>query len=527
MKYLLPILISICSIASFLAARHLKPDSLSEAATAEQLATRPELKGLARRAERLSGFESATVADLEKLRRSGQAGFEDIARLMEQRTDGFDLAWNWIEDAGFNSSERELLFGTLANKWFDRDPEACLARIAALDYMKSVALAGRLLGKLFSESPEQAELVRKHLGTLVPLLGVVGGGMAELPPASPENMKLLLSLPEGTARTTLLRHFANRWIESDPAAAMAWLEGQPAEISSSVLERHAANMLQPHSTPSEAELKMATDWLATKASRGALSRLGPDWVATMAKTNPAAALEWAHMHLAADSLAEATGKAIKQMLAKDPASARQIVEDLPPGNLRHLAAYQVTEARLAEDPAEAVAWWSEQVDAKERSIRGSQGAPERLGEKWASLQPDSFRDRVANQEMPELPPSVLFAGVNQLMSQDRPGTFEWIAGMPEKQRPTLARAAYRSWAYEAPAEAAATFDARPELATGEAAGAIASSWYSKDRQAAVGWISTLPWGGPRESAIAKVKAIADFEVSLGGSFPEDLKKLLH
>jgi len=525
MKYLLPILLS---VASFFAARHFKPGAPSEAALAQQLTTtRPEPKGLAHRAERLSALESASLADLEKLRRSGRATIEDFVRLMAQRADGFEATWDWIEDADFNSLERERIFAALVDKWFGRDPEACLARIATLDYFKSITLAGRLLGKLFSESPAQAELARKHLDTLVPLLGVVGGSMPELPHASPENMSLLMSLPEGTARTTLLRHFASRWIKSDPAAAIAWLEGQPADISSSVLESHAANLLRPNSTPSESELKMATDWLSTKASPGALSRLGPDWVATMAKTNPAAALEWAHKHLAADSLAEATGKAIEQMLAKDPASARQIVEDLPPGNLRHLAAYQVTEARLAEDPAEAVAWWSEQVDAKERSVRGSLGAPERLGEKWASLQPDSFRDRVANQEMPELPQSVLFAGVNELMSQDRAGTFEWIAGMPEKQRPALVKAAYRSWAYKAPAEAAATFDARPELATAEAAGYIASSWYSKDRQAAVGWISTLPWGGPREGAIAKVKAIAEFEVTLGGSFPEDLKKLLH
>jgi hypothetical protein len=150
-----------------------------------------------------------------------------------------------------------------------------------------------------------------------------------------------------------------------------------------------------------------------------------------------------------------------------------------------------------------------------------------LGKEWAATQPDSLRSYLADPARPALPQSLLAAGVMELVSKDQAGTLEWIAGMPEKQRPALAKAAFQGLAYQAPAKAAATFDARPELATGEAAGYIASSWYSKDPQATVGWISTLPWGGPRESAIAKVKAIAEFEVSLGGSFPEDLKKLLH
>ncbi|RYD53890.1 MAG: hypothetical protein EOP83_22780, partial [Verrucomicrobiaceae bacterium] len=211
MKYLQPVLISICSISGFLAARHFKPAPPSGAAAIDQLATRPELKGLARRAERLSALESGSVADLEKLRRSGRATIGDIETMLGRQSDGFEASWSWIEDAGFTSDEREQLFGALVDKWFDRDPEACLARIATLDYMKTVSLAGRLVGKLFSESPAQAELARKHLDTLVPLLGVVGSGMAELPPATPENMSLLLSLPEGSARTTLIRNFASRW----------------------------------------------------------------------------------------------------------------------------------------------------------------------------------------------------------------------------------------------------------------------------------------------------------------------------
>ena len=523
MKYLLPILIS---VAGFFAARHLKPTpSAGAAATAPPVAARADLKGLARRADLLSAHESTSVASLEKLRRSGHASFNDFMTLVGQRTEGFDQTWDWIAGAGFTSYERETLFELLADQWFDHAPDACLARVATLDYVKSVTVAGRLVSKLFTGTPEQAALVRKHLGTLVPLLGAVDASLAELPPASPETMAVVLSLPESPARTHLLRQFACRWIDYDPTAAVAWLDGQPAEIGAGIMESHAAAILQPYSKPSEAGLKLVTDWLSNKASPGALARLGPQWVTVMAKSDPAAALQWAQQHLAADSLARATAQAL-QMLAKDPAVARQIVEDLPPGNLRHRAAYQITEALVADDPA-AVDWWLAQVDAREKSIRGSLGAPERLGQKWASLQPDAFRQRVANEGMPPLPQSILFAGVSELMSKDRPGTLEWIAGMQEKQRPILARAAYRSFAYEAPAEAAATFDARPELATGEAAGYIATSWYAKDPRAAVGWISTLPWGGPREAALAKVKEIAEFEVTLGGSIPEDLKKLLY
>lgn len=522
MKYLLPIL---ASVATFFAVRHFRPNPELQDSP-EQTAQRAELKGLARRVDRLGALESTSVAELEKLRRSGRATLQDLMWLLEQPGDGFEATWDWIEQAGYNESDRNLLRTALVSKWFDHDPDACLARIGACNYMDGSELAGRLLGRLFKGTPEQAEGVRKHLGLLVSLVGAVDSSL-ELPPGSPESAKTLLSLPEGAPRNTLLRFFAKSWLESDPAAAIAWLQQVPPEISTSALESFAEQMLNPYSTPTEAQRKLAADWLTTKAPKASLARLGPDLVASMAKSDPAGALAWAHKNLSAAPLAEATGKAIQQVLAKDSGEARRMVEELPPGNLRHLAAYKVAEAYLAENPADAVAWWLDQVDAKEKSIRGSFGAPERLGMKWSETQPDSFRARVANSSLPKLPESVLFSGINQLMKQDRAATFEWISSMSAKQRPELARAAYRSWSYDSPAEAAASFDSRPDLATGETAGQIASSWYSKDPQAALGWIANLPWGGPREAAMAKVKEIADFEVSLGGTFPEDLKKLLH
>jgi hypothetical protein len=269
------------------------------------------------------------------------------------------------------------------------------------------------------------------------------------------------------------------------------------------------------------------NWIEKEASPALRAALGPQVAAILSKEDPATAMEWASSHLASAALAAATRDIIAEVIKSDAGKARQMVEDLPPGSLRHQAAFKVAESWISSEPAAAVSWWFGQIDKDEASQPGNYSPGGRLGESWIKSNPESFRSYVADPVSRDLPYATVSTAVDRMMAKDRDGTLDWISSLPKERRGDVIRAAYQSMAYKAPSEAAATFDSRPDLATGDAVRQIASGWYARDPDAAVGWISTLPWGGPREAALAAVKKQADFNVQLGGTFPQDLKNLLH
>jgi hypothetical protein len=150
----------------------------------------------------------------------------------------------------------------------------------------------------------------------------------------------------------------------------------------------------------------------------------------------------------------------------------------------------------------------------------------RLAQQWVKTDPASYRAFLATPPSGEIPLAMVFAGVSELVASDKAATFDWISTLPKERRNEVIKIAYQGWSSQAPADAASAFDARPDLATADAARQIAVSWYRKDAKAATGWIATLPWGGTREAALAGVKKVADLEASLGKTSPEELRVLL-
>ena len=136
-----------------------------------------------------------------------------------------------------------------------------------------------------------------------------------------------------------------------------------------------------------------------------------------------------------------------------------------------------------------------------------------------------YRDFLADPGSPDLPPATIGSAVAHLM-KDRESTFDWIATLPAGRREPVLKTAYTRWALDSPVEAAAAFESRPELATGEGARQIAYFWYRKDPSGAAGGVSGLPWGGLRESALAGLRKMADYQAQSGGTVPEEVRQLL-
>lgn len=522
MKRLLPF---IAAVAAYFAAREFRPDAppvAETAATPAPVKPRIELRGLARRADRLANSESSNPALLERLTRAGSLSPGDrwdlVRRSAQADPEG---TWIWLESQDFNDNERNNLRQIIAQVWFPLDPQALLGQLHATSY-DDWRIAGSLAGLLFSEDPKAAAAARQHLDALVNLAGPSPSSF--FLPNNDANSALLLSLPEGPARDALTRQYAAWWLGKDVVAARAWMKNLPeatqAEIMGSFVERGIRDFSKPEVRAA------AAAWIRDEADPTTRARLGPVLVDWMAREDPAAALDWATANLSAAPLAQATATLVSGLFSTDPEGARRMVEDLPPGNLRHRAAGEIATVWVSKDPAAAIDWWLSQVDPAEAAKSNGISAAYRLGEAWFRADPDSLRARLADPEQAALPITMANQAIRQWTKSDPAATLEWSAALPADRCESFVRATYRDWAYEDAPSAAADFANRPDSASPTAAASIVSSWFDRDPDAAIRWTADLPPGPAREAALKNLQRNADFEVQLGGTFPPALQKLL-
>ena len=527
MKYLFPLL---ACLAVFLAARQFGGalESGMPGAATQKDAGRGA-KGLARQAERLAGRTCKSPAALERLHRSGELGQEDLTAAIRQAAEHDpEGVWAWIEACDYGphgAGLRSKYLQVVLSKWFGENPEKALAKMSAHN-PSGCYLAGYVIGMLAGGTAEDAAAVRDHLDELVDMVGNQERAIF-FPPRTPENAALFMALPEGRSREILLGRFAAVWLQENSAAAAGWVKQLPAPVRNEAMVEFTGEALNERPWISDAGRKLAMEWVMNEASAGEKFRFGPGLALNLAKENPAAAIGWATANLSGTTLANATEEVMSRVLAADAQTARQLAESLPAGEGKTLATGQVAEAMLKNDPAAAIGWWLDHADKPDPGdlAGNSAGAAASLGSSWFLADPDSFRAYLASPDARELPTSLILQGMEGML-KDREATFDWIDTLPPENRGTAINAAYLSLAISSPPDAAAAFDSRPDLANSESAKMIAARWYGKNPDAAVDWVASLPWGGPREAALAAMRKSAESSVQRGHYVPQQLKELL-
>jgi hypothetical protein len=527
MKYLSPLF---ACLLAFFAARHFRttqdpssPDGMV-AGISGMFGKRSEPRGLARKTERLAARDFSSIASLDRLHRAGSLSPDDLRNAIREAA-GRDPegTWEWI-DENYPIHQKTELLKIVASVWFNADPAAALARISTVDFYERSRLAGILISKLSDGSTEEKATVAKHLDPLIDYLGNSTSDLT-LPEPSPAGADLLMSLPEGRSRDILLQHFASIWLLRDLATASAWLDQVPEPLRTSTMEQFATRALNAGSSATAASRNAAIAWLRDEAPVAIKKRLGTSLASAIAATDPKAAMEWAGQNLSSRQLADATKGIVSKLAATDLPAARGIVEGLPPGTGRNLAAASIAKHWVESEPSAAIHWWLANTGEDYLKDANIQEEASDIGNAWAAADPQSFRDFLAAPGSPDLPPAIISSAVTRLM-KDREGTFDWIATLPAERREPVLKTAFTRWALDSPAEAAAAFDSRPELATGECARQIAYFWYRKDPSGAAGWVSGLPWGGLRESAMTGLRKMADYQTQSGGTVPDTVRQLL-
>ncbi len=524
MKYLLPLL---CCAAVFFGGRQfriMRGSTAASPAAQEAVAAkeRENLRGLARQTQRLAGQDCHSAAALERLYRGGRLSEDEFRQALAQAAEKDPVGtWEWLGEQGFDrgllGESRAVVFAA----WFKHDATAALGRLETLPSYEAGQLVARVLGQVAGGDPAQATAVRAHLDRMMDLLGSQVGEVY-FPERNADSAARLLALPDGLARDRLLGGFMTGWLMQDPAAAAAFLRSQPPELRQRSMVELCKKALLYGRTESDEAKQLATDWLLKEAPPGIRMQFGPRLADEMAKQDPAGALKWAAENLDGKPLDEAMGSIVGRMFTENPQGARALVESLPEGKRRIAAAGQVAQQWVATEPEAAITWWLEHSGAASVRDYDSQMAASYLAGIWMNRNPDSFRAWLANPDAPELPRQFLYSNIGMLL-KDRTAGLDWIGTLPAANRTAVLRVAYDHLAMEAPAEAAATYDSRPDLATGDGARIIATRWYSSNPQKAIEWVSNLPWGGQREAALAGLKKAAESS----GNVPAELKELLH
>ena len=526
MKYLFPLL---ACLAVFLAARQFGGalESGIPGASSQKDAGRGA-KGLARQADRLAGRACKSPAALERLHRSGELAEEDLIAAIRQAAEHDpEGTWAWIEAGDYGpdgNGTRSKYLQVVLSKWFGKDPEAALAKISAHNPGGSY-LAGFVIGMLGSGTEEEAAAVRDHLDELVDMVGNQERAIF-FPPRTAENAALFMALPEGRSREILLGKFAAVWLQENSAAAAGWVKQLPGKVRNEAMVEFTGDALNDNPWISEAGRKFAMEWVMNEASPAEKIRFGPRLAENLATKNPAEAIRWATANLSGNALEDATSKVITRLLSTDPEAARQIAETLPAGDGRTAAVAGVAGTMLKKDPTAAIGWWLNHTGDHNPSNRTDARTSAALGSQWFQADPDSFRAYLADPDGLELPFAMVQQALQKMM-EDRDGTFDWIASLPASNRDPVIKSAYMVLAQESPEKAAAAFDSRPDLATGDGARMILNYWYGRDPNKAVAWVASLPWGGTREAALSAVRKIAEQQVQKGQEPPQQLKELLH
>ncbi|WP_367871529.1 hypothetical protein [Luteolibacter sp. Populi] len=526
MKYLFPLL---ACLAVFLAARQFGGalESGIPGASSQKDAGRGT-KGLARQAERLAGRTCKSPAALERLHRSGELAEEDlIVAIRQAAAHDPEGVWAWIEAGDYGphgDGTRSKYLQVVLSKWFGKDPEAALAKMN-LHHPNNSYLAGYVIGMLATGTTEEAAAVRDHLDALVDMVGNQERAIL-FPPRTAEGAAVLMALPEGRSREILLGRFAAAWLETDSGSAAAWVKQLPDIVRNKAMADFTGEALNDRPWISEAGRKFAMEWVMNEASPAEKIRFGPMLAENLAKENPAAAIQWATANLSGDALEDATSKVITRLLSTDPEAAREIAETLSAGDGRTAAVAGVAGTMLKKDPAAAIEWWLDHTGDHNPANRTDARTAAALGSKWFQADPDSFRAYLADPDGRELPFTMVQQALKKMM-EDRDGTFDWIASLPPANRVPVIKSAYMVLAQESPEKAAAAFDSRPDLATGDGARMILNYWYGRDPNKAVAWVASLPWGGTREAALSAVRKIAEQQVQKGQEPPQQLKELLH
>ena len=387
---------------------------------------------------------------------------------------------------------------------FERDPVAAMSFLRNVPQKEWPFAAGEFVKILLRGDARLTALLLPYLDELM----TERTHLPLEPGIAPQAAAAILALPPGKAREILLRKLCGSWLHEDWQAATTWAGAQAPPLREQLLA-DMATMVFRGSGPSGA-CPWAESWLKTDATPQQRQALGGYYADQLAANNPSSAMEWAQANLAGRPLAAAIARVLQLQAASDPAAARSLVEQLPPGGARSRAALAIVE----KQPDEAsVSWLLTQVKRDDEGWY-------RTARQWAERDPPAYRKFLATTEMESIPIHMIYSGLDVLSRKNALGTLEWALGTG---RETYIDSSMEKFSTDDPGAAANWLTEHPgaDVSNG-AVWVVADRNFRHNPTTAATWAAQLPEGPWREAAVS---ALQDSIEKAGNLPPVEKSKL--
>ncbi len=299
-------------------------------------------------------------------------------------------AYAWAKSFGEHAGTRRELIKQTLEAWLKTDPAAAQAHILALPpgaertaalrsaigrlheadelssalallaelpagHARSSAVQDLVLNSEAAGDPQFAQRLYEMtpVGSRRDIVWEIADRMAEKDVAAA--LRWAMALPQGELRQDARRSVARTWAEKDPRSALDWvLKNDPPTPDSETLK-------DPFSKWTQAAPNDALPWAAALPAGPTRDALSASAVAGIARRDPQRALAL-FTELSPEAQARATSELASTLTRNDPASAADLVAQLPAGTARQQALSQIADQWAQADPG-AVAVWLDRLPA--------------------------------------------------------------------------------------------------------------------------------------------------------------------
>ncbi len=249
----------------------------------------------------------------------------------------------------------------------------------------------------------------------------------------------VLQMPAGQDRDNAIAHLTEQWTMGDREGALAWAQNLPAAESQA---QHAALFGIFDSWSNDDPAAAAKYAQANLAGNPGLASVVQDAMNAWGTYDPAAALAWAQTLNDPAASANAISGMIKGVTAANPQLGAQYAESLPPGDVRNQALANAVVIWGANNPAGAAALLNEIAPGDMQNSTAGQ-----LATRWAKSDPATASQWVNSLPAGPARDAAVEGMITVVGKSDPAGVFNWAASITnETTRLSQLRATVQQWA---------------------------------------------------------------------------------
>ncbi len=313
------------------------------------------------------------LADSSAARRSSE--FHSAARTLAE--DDIDAAKRYYEQAR-NNDVRMWLGSAIAAEMAKSDPEGAIAWAQANDNAQTPVLMMTVISQIAEEDPDAAVSLALDLPNPQMQGRILSSAVSRLARNNPVSAtRIVEQVQNEQLKDETMAYLASTWMRQDPEAAVDWILSQDEEARNRLSQMTAHNLAN---ADVDAAIRLLPRFDET--TQLALRRTIAQNLA--ARRSPDEALAFIRQFEGQPNFEELQTSLISGVINTDLSRAKQLADQLPPGNARDMAYLEMTSRHSRTNAEEATAWLDNIADEQ---VRGQ--AAGQIAARWFASDADA------------------------------------------------------------------------------------------------------------------------------------------